>query len=669
MAAYGLPSMAIHNPKAHTANREELRPQQAKLPDHLAPAPLRTVGDVQVALLRSGPGLTGRVLRLLAQRAAEPLNPETIAALVCDAGLPCQLGRKIVRICAAQLTRLAPADSFLGWLALMERLAMHLFGACNGKKCPIEQLEAALHAPGAITRVPEAGSDWIFFLTSTDPNPTAEFGSLVREARRRMRATQKSFAATYAAWSLKQVAVSEWERGRYVPGRAFGTLVMHMAVTCDLPQLYAAYVAARAQLEQSPRAAADDVDFAGYLVGHEAAVRQLVGAASPNTVKTRLQAVSYAMVVDRLPANSRSARTRGLGRTGEQGPIAILDPAVIDYLPEFFASRRGGERDTFGDRLVYQRLAKMVRPHGPMWHAADEFAGRFSAQPWLPTHWPDDSDSPGAPCLSTTERIRAQCYLGHQKYKQLASYCAAVPLRRETKFDALLVQHPFPLVGVFRVLRRLNPAEADQRMLASLIATCALRSLSARGGCSERHISERHDGGYDLCLYSMGREQRIPIAKELEFLFAPYHAWRSSVDAPRRPYYIDSTGKSLGRRALNNLSRRLTRKIASDVFPAGLSPHDMPAIVATELTARYGVSYGCRLASVIVGRPAEIVRDRLQLVVGLPESLPAGKTATVSGALARASRESAATRLPKPMPADFVRRRRSPGKLLLRQAA
>ena len=612
-----------------------------------------TGAELHCCLRRDGHAIGAATTQLLIGHAADVLTLDIVTELACSATARSGIAKSIVLICAPILSR--GTGSVLEWQGSMERLALHLF-PFSSRRSPISRLESLLSAPGAITRLPpDLGTDMIFVWRCDSDDAAGEFAVLLRRTRKNMGITQASFAARYAAWGLKQVAVSAWERGSYLPSRAEAGLIARIAVTCDLPQLYAAYSAARERLEkEKPRAAARDVDFSAFLCPYEDIITLLVGGGNRHTMLSYRQAISYTITVYQLSV-SVSARTRGLGRHYPMGPLALLDPAVIDYLPDFFAARRGGERGTFSDRLTYRRLATLTKPHsGAVWCHADVLARLMPASvrpAWLATHWPDGSDSPGAPCRSLVESIRAGCYLAHARYQECAGDCAAQPYARRTHLDAVVDGYAHPLVGVFEWLRLLVSAPRSRRakdqhsrnLLAAMFAACSLRAAKSEDDCSHWQICARDDGGYDLCVPSQGDAEilRVAIPRALGAFVAPYDSWRKTITTPGLPYFLDGNGHPVTRTALDHRARKFSKLLAPDVFPRGVCLRDMPSIVATELALRYGAEQGCALAAAVFSEPAERVRHRL-LLTRCRESVRArGKNnPTIDDAITAAWREA-----------------------------
>lgn len=500
---------------------------------------------------------------------------------------------------------------------------------------PIRYLELALRAPGALTRtaVSHFPEDEVFELHSSDDVSVIPFSRMLRTLRTGLKQTQISFSSGFGAWGCKQVAISSWERGTTIPSRAQGILIYYIARKTDCQKLYSAWVAARQNLEHvHPRAQARDVDFGAFLLPFSQTVEWLTGEDSfaANTSAARRADLAWVMASAGLPTQN-PVRSRGLGwHAAAVTPLHVLNPEVIDSFLSLAAARSNSRSDhTLCRQLTCGRLARMTGPGGGFRVHAAKLAtlAEDVDLTWLATVWPSGSDLEGRPCKSLRDRIVAQSYLAHRRYRKLAQQCVGLSKRQHSSLEQLRRRFEYPLVGVWLLLLRLplvphleqlvTDDERDAAMVASFLVANIFRPLSDNDHEYHHWELKRHSQCFCLLIWEPAAAGATPRLRRTVMLppflnpfFEPWHLLRSALGPTTLPYYLRSSGAPHNNRSFAYTLRRITKQWAQDIFPRGLAPHNMMTVVATEILKRVGRIEGIPLAAMVCRQPAQAIGTR-----------------------------------------------------------
>lgn len=500
------------------------------------------------------------------------------------------------------------------------------------------QAEAILDLPGLLTgetahSVDESAD---LHLESTFEGPARDnaFGLLLRQVRGEL--TQSAFAEIFRSFGLKQLAVSNWENGVYVPARRMAHIVKAISERFRSPQLYSEYVRARDRIDATNLfARRRDVNFHVYLRPHEAEFRDFLsysstrvgvpragkrysrGKYAANTLKSYSREVAHALAAVRLPADSPNPRTRGLGWENNIGLVSLILPEALEANVTLRMNRRGSQQGKIAnaDKVGLALLASWTsQPDGWLWRRADRVAAlNPGAVERMPTHWPETSlINPGKPCESAADRIRAQCLISAPYLSKLVRSATTAPCRTQhhAALGPVVAKFSLPVAGVFAVLDRLKlegEIKSEQKwyeaVVASYLARCAYRPPRISDGLSlELHQLNERNG--EFLLY-VQRPEKNPdsanactdylgiVPRELNVYLRPYHRARLARGGKGdAPYFTTYDGKVMTQAKLRYLLEKILRCYGGDIFPQGMGSHDMRYVVATSLGVFAGKEIG-----------------------------------------------------------------------------
>lgn len=516
------------------------------------------------------------------------------------------------------------------------------------------QIEAILDLPGLITgeAAISAGNPNDFQLESTFEGPARDnaFGILLREVRGEL--TQSEFAAIFHSLGLKQLAVSNWENGVYLPARRKAHIVQAIAEHFNKPQLFSEYKQARDRVDaENLFARRRDVNFRAYLEAHQAELRDFVGYSAtrvgvpragkrfsrgklaPNTLKSYFRETAHALAALRLPADSPNPRTRGLGWCDKIGLVSLILPEAIEGNLSLRQNRRSSENGEIAnaDNVALALLASWTsQPDGWLWRRAEQVAAlNPGAVERMPTQWPETAlINAGKPCESAADRIRAQCLLSEPYLTKLVRSAQTAPCRTQhhAALGPVVAKFALPLAGVFAVLDRLklegdlkSEQKWNEAVVASYLARCAYRPPRISDGLRlERHQINERDGEFVLYVESpkKNRESRNActeyvgvVPRELNVYLRPYHRARMARGAHTdTAYFCTYDGQPMTDDKLRYLLEKILRCYGGDIFPQGLGSHDMRYLVATSLVVFSGQPIGLPQA-------ADALRDSSMTVI------------------------------------------------------
>ncbi len=522
------------------------------------------------------------------------------------------------------------------------------------------QVEAILDLPGLITgdAAISAGEPNDLHLESTFEGPVRKnaFGILLREVRGEL--TQSEFAAIFHSLGLKQLAVSNWENGVYVPARRMAHVVQAIAEHFNKPQLFSEYLRARDRIDaQNLFARRRDVNFRAYLDAHEAELRDFVGYSAtrvgvpragkrfsrgkfaPNTLKSYSRETAHGLAALRLPADSPNLRTRGLGWGDKIGLTSLILPEAIEGNLLLRQNRRGSPTGEIAnaDKVGLALLASWTsQPDGWLWRRAEQVAAMNpGAVQRMPTHWPENAlINAGKPCESAADRIRAQCLISERYLTKLVRSANTAPCRTQhhAALGPVVAKFALPLAGVFAVLDRLklegelkSEQKWNEAVVASYLARCAYRPPRISDGLRlERHQINERDGEFVLYVESpaKNRESRNActeyvgvVPRELNVFLRPYHRARMARGAHADTAYLCTyDGQPMTDNKLRYFLEKILRCYGGDIFPQGLGSHDMRYLVATSLVVFSGQPIGLPQAADALRDSSMTVTEKYVLV-------------------------------------------------------
>jgi len=522
------------------------------------------------------------------------------------------------------------------------------------------QVEAILDLPGLITgdAAISAGEPDDLHLESTFEGPVRKnaFGILLREVRGEL--TQSEFAEIFHAFGLKQLAVSNWENGVYVPARRMAHVVQAIAEHFNKPQLFSEYLRARDRIDaQNLFARRRDVNFRAYLDAHEAELRDFVGYSAtrvgvpragkrfsrgklaPNTLKSYSRETAHGLAALRLPSDSPNVRTRGLGWCDKIGLISLILPEAIEENLLLRQNRRGSPTGEIAnaDKVGLALLASWTsQPDGWLWRRAEQVAAMNpGAVQRMPTHWPENAlINAGKPCESAADRIRAQCLISERYLTKLVRSANTAPCRTQhhAALGPVVAKFALPLAGVFAVLDRLklegelkSEKKWNEAVVASYLARCAYRPPRISDGLRlERHQINERDGEFVLYVErpTKNPESRNActeyvgvVPRELNVFLRPYHRARMARGAHADTAYLCTyDGQPITDDKLRYFLEKILRCYGGDIFPQGLGSHDMRYLVATSLVVFSGQPIGIPQAADALRDSSMTVTEKYVLV-------------------------------------------------------
>lgn len=522
------------------------------------------------------------------------------------------------------------------------------------------QVEAILDLPGLITgdAAISAGEPNDLHLESTFEGPVRKnaFGILLREVRGEL--TQREFAKIFHAFGLKQLAVSNWENGVYLPARRMAHIVRAIAEHFKKPQLFSEYLRARDNLDaQNLFARRRDVNFRAYLANHEAELRDYFrysatrtgvpragkrvsrGKLASNSLKSYWREAAHGMAALRLAADSPDPRTRGLGWSDNIGLITLIMPEAIEGNLLLRQNRRDSHDDEIANAdAVFLNLFKSwtSQPDGWLWRRAEQVAVlNPGAVERMPTHWPENAlVNPGKPCESAADRIRAQCLISEPYLKKLVRSASTAPCRTQhhAALGPVVAKFALPLAGVFAVLDRLklegelkSEKKWNEAVVASYLARCAYRPPRISDGLRlERHQINERDGEFVLYVESPTKNRKSQnacaeyvgvVPRELNVYLRPYHRARMARGAHAdTAYFCTYDGQPMTDEKLRYLLEKTMRCYGGDIFPQGLGSHDMRYLVATSLVVFAGKPIGLPQAADALRDSSMTVSEKYVLV-------------------------------------------------------
>ncbi len=504
----------------------------------------------------------------------------------------------------------------------------------------VRELEARLDLMGILSAGLPAQGELDFALEVQEEDPGLAFGRAIVRRREELGLTQAEFARSVG---LLPQNLYHIEKGQELPGPASMDLVARIVSGLNAPPVLAAYWTSRNfRNRQKPRCERNDVDLWAYVsAAHQAEFadfmvhensRQHVprrgrrdsgGRLAPNSRKGYYLFFRQVLATLQLPADEPDPRRRGLGLPATD--VSFLDLTCVSFLHEHYRRQhlRCG-RDSFarGDAMMLGKLIDLCSEDGYIYRHAERLAQTLPAASLArcPTHWPEGSECPGAPCQNAAAQIRAQCRVIRETvapWRREATHAA--PSSRHLRLLApLLAQKRYPLEGLLEILHRPHRrfprtrAEAFTMMILAILALqcwrprrpeefgrLRLEDLVLAGDGRTLALSHPGKNGHSLrarqqVFRALPPELAQPVRDYLDharpLIFPGLKSAKDLVFCNRR-------GGELSSQTVGGLLKELVDQFAPDLFPMGLTPHVLRTIVATDLAVRFGEKVGTLLAA------------------------------------------------------------------------